>query len=425
MEEFISFLEQQKIPLDIELLQAIEQNTLPLIAIALTIQQSGAYLSTRTSLNFPQVKSPFPLNPIQESALETVLSNSPIALISGIPGTGKTRIARAGVHLAIEEEHRVLILANHQQTLTQYRDLPILPIYLSQPYKQQLKRWLQEKWQGANLKALPLHLLPDRLIENLPIYSDILEHTPEQLHNYLRTHFPKISPARLDLLSYRVRTLTPLLEKQAQLQQSYKLLSDTAIEQLITQMEESAAIPILGTFAEFTTRYRDELQGKIFDIIFVEEAHLLTWKQVIQLACSCHKLVLFGDAIAPDNTIPFSYLERHLSPAYRLTLTEQFRLSPSLARSILPLLANRYIHTSFRRQVNSPLTDPLLWQDIRSGEENERIWRFVQTEIPINWRDRIGIITFSDTTKQQLQSSCPEELKNLIYIGTINEWVGE
>ncbi len=66
-----------------------------------------------------------------------------------------------------------------------------------------------------------------------------------------------------------------------------------------------------------------------------------------------------------------------------------------------------------------------MWQDIRSREENERIWRFVQTEIPINWRDRTGIITFSDTTKQQLQSSCPEELKNLIYIATISEWVGE
>ncbi len=113
MEELLSFLQQQKMPVDLELLQAMQQNTLPLIAIAITIQQSGAYLSTRTSLNFPQVKSPFPLNPIQESALETVLSNSPISLISGIHGTGKTRIARAGVHLAIEEEHRVLILANH------------------------------------------------------------------------------------------------------------------------------------------------------------------------------------------------------------------------------------------------------------------------------------------------------------------------
>ena len=63
--------------------------SLSLELIKRTVEQSSSYLTTRAALNFPRSQSNLALSLLQQEALDLAISDSPIAMISGNPGSGK------------------------------------------------------------------------------------------------------------------------------------------------------------------------------------------------------------------------------------------------------------------------------------------------------------------------------------------------
>lgn len=422
-----------------QLVLAKSNPSLPTQLITKTVCEGAVYFSTQSPLNFPAILPTLPLSANQTISLEMALSNSVIALISGLPATGKSRIAFNLAEAAISHSKRILILTHFPSALTSFKTLSAYPFFLSksQNYQDWIVKQLREKHLAQpQMDYLPLHLLPDielaqlrtpaKLERWLPIISS---HSPEELRQQLQSEFPHLSQARLTLLAYRLKKLEPLLQQQLRLSQIYNRLSDTGINSLAQKLSESPQIPIVGTVYQWMQApYLWETQ---FDLVIVKEAEYLTWVELVLLANLGEKLVLLGDATIPASRKKiftayncFNYLANHLSAAYRYQLKEQFRLHPEIASSIYRGISPDWIQTQKSRLSYTlpQLWHRLLWQDIPNHTEGERIIEFLATLNP-EYAASIGIITFSETQTEWLLQRLPESFAHCT-IGTVPEWAG-
>jgi hypothetical protein len=425
---------------------------LPTQLIIETVCNGAVYLDERANLNFPSIIPHISLSGNQQIALEMALSNSSISLISGTAATGKTRIAKNLIHAAINHDHRILILTHHTASLTAYKNLVTYPFLLSQEqdYQQFIINQLREQnLAQPQMDYLPLYLLPDAELAKLRTpkkletwLSNIENNSHQQLTELLKPEFPHLSQPRIQLLAYRLKQLEALLKQQLQLSQLYNNLSEPALAEIANQMMENPQVPILGTVAEFMQPENHYLwQSNFdvnFDIIIVEEAHHLTWIELVILSGLCQKLVLFGEETSTyyrqnRNSFftrfsnCFQWLKQHLLPTYTYQLKEQFRIHPEIAELVYPSIANDWVQTQYSN-INNPLSETstrLIWQDVRHENAVNQIISFVQNIQAANPENiqKIGIITFSLENRDYLKNNI-----NLAgdqpFIGTIEEWYG-
>jgi len=420
--------------------EAKQQLTLPSQVLVETVCRGAVYFSVQTNLNFPAITPLRTLSASQTIALEMALSNSAIALISGVPATGKTRIATHLAEAAITHNKRILILTHHSATLQAYATLSGYPFFLSQsqPYSEWIATQLREKhFAQPQIDYLPPQFLPDSELAKLRTpgklekwLSLLSSQCLEQLKESLTSEFPYLSSHRLTLLADRLQQLEPLLQEQLSLIQLYRNLSETGILELAQHLAESPTLPILGTVAQWLQH--PELWETFFDLVIIEEAESLSWVELMLLANLGEKLVLFGDATPITDqhqpftqTNSFDYLTQHLSPAYRYTLKEQFRLHPELSVPVYRGISSEWIQTQTARlSYHLPqLWHRLLWQDVRNQTEEKRILEFLTTLNP-DYATHLGIITFCATQRDWFRDQLPDAFTQLT-IGTVSEWAGQ
>lgn len=407
------------------------------------------YFRERSPLNLPAITPNISLSQKQRLALELSLSNSPITSITGSPGSGKTRIATALANAVVNHQKRVLILTHHSAALAGFQELPGYPFLLSHPqnYRKWLSEQLQQQLAQAQMDYLPLHLLPDRELAELRTRANLETWLPiiqsasqQQLTELLQQKFPHLCEARTQLFAYRLRQLAPLLGENLNLSQLYERLSDRGITELADYLVNSSQVPIIGTVSEFMQPQHQYLWQTPFDLVIVEEAHCLTWFELMLLAGLGQKLVLLGDAVSRHSHLQssnrqtffsrfphsFDWLAENLLPNYRTFLPEQFRLHPDIAAPVYGTLYDGWIQT--HRQRGYPylpqLSDRLVWQDVPSLSltEGNQIWEFLQSIG--SFITQIGIITFETAHRDWLQAHCPQEFSHIL-IGTVAEWAGQ
>lgn len=417
-----------------------EQLTLPLKLIVETVTNGGVYLTERTGLNFPSITPAYPLNGHQQIALEMALSNSAIALISGPPATGKTRIATNLADAAIRHEKRILILSHNPSVLDAYQQLPGYPCRLNQLESHQ--NWIAEQLQNHHLSRpemdyLPASYLPDSELAKLRTPAKletwlprIADKSTAEISQLLQPEFPDLTPARRDILAIQLRRLTPLLKQQLSLSQLFGSLPERDIQTLATQLANNPQIPILATVREFFEVANQSLWQSKFDLVIVEESQYLSWDELILLAGSGQKLILFGDErhtyISRRNrrmlsrVDGFTFLSQHLLPAYSYKLTQQFRLHPEIATPVYSLISDTWIQTHTEPIYrNLPAWNHrLVWQNVTDQTEIEKISEW-SANLPPPGED-IGIIATSERERERLIRECPQ-----YFIDTIDNWRGK
>lgn len=412
--------------------------TLPAQLIIQTICQGAVYLTEQAKLNIPTIHPKIPLSANQHLALEMALSNSAIALIAGSAATGKTRIAINLVHAAISKQKRVLILTHHHAALSAYRQLPS---YLPLTQQHEYCNWLVERLRSQYLAQpqmdyLPLHLLADRELAKLRTPAKletwlpvIHTNTVSQLVEHLRAEFPHLSLARLQLLAYRLKQLESLLQQQLSLSQIYSRLSDQAVVNLAEKISEHAQIPVLGTVDDLMQQ--QSLWQTTFDLVIVEQAHYLSWIELLLLSSLGQKLVLLGedgeDIQANSQKSVFSYpccfswLAKNLLPAYRCHLLEQFRLHSAIALPVYQVISKHWMQNQYQSNCTLPqLQQRLVWHDVPTQVE-EYILQFMRSLEP-QLSSQVGIITFTTQSRDWLQANCSSDADT--FIGTVADWAG-
>lgn len=416
-----------------------------------TIEQGAVYVTLDTSLSFAEITPNLHLSTSQQVALNLCLANTPLMVIQGVPGSGKTRLAQVLARGLIEQQKRILILTHHSVTKSAYQTLPVVPFSLScsQDYDTWLTEQLQQKYLGKlPMNFLPLHLLPDSLLEQLRLpqklekWLSILQDNDRrnEIKSLLQTEFPQTSEARLNLLAYRLQKLVPLLQQQLWLHQQSAQLSQEAAITITEQIKQQASIPILGTVSEFLQPQHQEFR-QIFDCVIVEEAEYLSWEQLKSIAEVAHKLILLGNLPLnlpfPNRTNysqspPLLWLGEFLLPTYRYQLTEQFRLHSAIAKPVFESLYNQRIRTQPQSDVLTlpQLTARLQWQDVRgkavereNAWEGKRLLKFM-SDLGAARSMQIGILAFTEAQRDWLRNHCPPEFSN-VAIGSFADWVGK
>ncbi len=400
--------------------------SLPLQLIKKTIEQGAVYLTPKKSLSCCEISHDVSLSASQQLALNLCLANTPLMVIQGVPGSGKTRLAQVLARGLIAQQKRILILTHYPETRTIYyadllkrsplalkravgaksqiMSLPVIPFSLSE--SEDYDTWLTEKLQREYLGKLPMdflpiHLLPDVLLgelrtaQKLEKWLHILQDNPslDEIKSLLSTEFPQVSEARLSLLAYRLPKLFPLLQKQLWLHQLSGKLSEAAVIEISEEIKQQTVMPILGTVSEFLQPHprqslqwaehpqragsqHQQLQKMSFDCVIVEEAEYLSWEELTVIAGVANKLILLGNL--PLNfafphrhkytqSPPLEWLGEFLLPTYRYCLTEQFRLHSTIAKPIFKTLYSQWIHTQPKSHTItlSSLTARLQMIDVR------------------------------------------------------------
>ncbi len=418
--------------------------TLATELIVRTISQGSIYQLERTNLNFPAISPELPLTANQQIALEMALSNSAIALIAGFPATGKTRIAKNLIQIAVKHQKRVLLLADHRSTLEAHQDLFNYPFLLSQQesYRSWIRQQLKQRCLAEpGMDYLPLYLLPDSVLGQLRKKSKLEKWLPIIEQNSLTTlteplqqEFPHLNPSRVQLLAYRLKKLEPLLQEQLKLSQLYDNLSDNAINELAELISENPQMSVVGTVAELMQLPHQSLWETNFDLVIVEEAHYLTWVELMLLSGLGQKLVLLGDKLLEDQrqrraSVPFNncftWLEQNLLPAYCCVLNEQFRLHLDIAIPVYEVIADRWIHSQpTRLHYRQPqLKRRLVWQDVPNANVGRTIVNFLE-KFDSTLREKIAIVTLENREKHWLAENCLQNFSE-VAIGTLEEWAGK
>lgn len=460
-----------------KLVEIYNSPSLPTNLIIETLCNPGYYSQERASLNFPSIKYKTFLSASQQIALEMALSNSPITLISGTAATGKTTIAKNLVQAAIECSHKILILAHNLAALNPYYNLVTYPFLLSQQenYSQrmvnQLRDHIQHSLARTRMDYLPLYLLPDGELAKLrtpAILETLLPKIPgktnEQIMELLRsefTEFAHLAESRLQLLAHRLQQLLPFLQEQLRLMQIYNNLSEFEIQELANQLVENPQVTIVGTVSEFMQLENKPLWDSDFDLIIVEEANLLNWRELIFLSGLCQKLVLFGEDIPRRYFSCYSHMQQHqenhnsrrnsffrhffncfqwlqenLSPAYVYKLQEQFRLHPKIAETVYPVICDHWVYTHYPNIDSnlSQIAKGVTWKNMSerltvSQSVGEKIYELVKNltqTLSSEIISEIGIITFSETQRDNLKEVLTANHPQFrpIFIGTAKEWSG-
>ena len=419
------------------LIQLRNTEQLPTELIIQTVCQGSVYLTQRALLNFPAITPDVSLSGHQELALEMALSNSAIALIAGSPASGKTRIAKSIVDAAIKFSKRGLILTHHRASLDNYRNLPSYAFWLDQP---QDDRWVTQYLAQPQMDYLPLNLLPDAELAKLRTPAKLERLLPviessslSELTRLLEIELPHIEPVRVQLLAYRLKKLTPLLQQQLWLSQLYSSISQEEITELTEQVKTDSLVPIIGTVSEFMQPQQQFLWKTSFDLIIVEEAQYLTWMELMLLSGLGKKLILLGEQVPKlavnssfTNYPCFQWLTQHLFPTYVYQLTEQFRLHRDIAKLIYPVVCHCWMSTQRLQIANySPqIKQRLVWRDIPHEAAGEQIIQYIRENLSPQLSSQMGIMTFSTQERDWLRNYLPEEFSG-IFIGIVAEWVGK
>lgn len=406
------------VPSQRELLSArLAAPTPPVSQIQGTVCREESLSQRRSPFHLPRLKLPSMLKADQRLASELALSSHPLYRLAGVPGSGKTILAHCCATNAIQANKRVLILSYYPQTLESYQTLPGYPYQLSRypSYQDWLVQELQQR-HFANLQMdfLPLYLLNDPILSQLRTTARLETWLP-RLEQFsfteclaqLQVEFPNISANRLQLLALRLRQLKPLLEQQLALGQQAQRLSFQSLQQLASQLLDHPQVSVLATIKELWHRAEEWLQQTLFDLVIVEEAHYLSWPDLLLAASFSKKLILVGDylnvislsksrsgSFEIDQFSPLDYLQNSLLPNQHSLLLDQFRLAPTLARSIYPLFSEYWVSSSLRttQSLSSvSLNNPLSWKMSREHYPVALVTDVI-TELIQNNIQSIGVI---------------------------------
>lgn len=131
--------------------------SLPLQLIKKTIEQGAFYLTPKESLSCCEISPDLSLSASQQLALNLCLANTPLMVIQGVPGSGKTRLAQILARGLIAQQKRILILTHYPETRAiYYTDLlkrsPLYP-----PFKrgEDAKSKIMSLITGYNLPIIP------------------------------------------------------------------------------------------------------------------------------------------------------------------------------------------------------------------------------------------------------------------------------
>jgi Viral (Superfamily 1) RNA helicase len=388
------------------------------------VEKPFSFIPERLSLNLPTYNGNFPFHPQQKKAIELCLSNSPLAVMAGISGSGKTKIIYTIADIAIANQKSVLIISPYESSLSNYKNLSLMPLEIrnDNEYRQLFKAWLKENFTNPNLNFSSNYFLPDSLFEKVAMnpqkWLDILdENDIKVLREKIEKEFSNTSKTRQLLLLKKIQQSRNLLEGKEYLRQSYQYLSNTALEELTTMAINSLKIPVICQ-----EKYLNFLENKTFDLVIVEDSHNLEKETMEILANYSKKLVFFGEWLG-NRENRFNQLFNSLSPAYRLEIKQNYRLNRQLAIKILPILYEEDSYRNFNRwNVNSFTGEKscLIWHDVVNEEE---LLRVLQDTLS-NFNHDYQLVTFSDNSRNLLQ----EKLANLgiyTYIKLIKECYGE
>ncbi|MDJ0573416.1 MAG: hypothetical protein QNJ53_30865 [Pleurocapsa sp. MO_192.B19] len=427
---------------DLEHWQYLQNNpSLSLQLIEKTCDRGAVYLTPKIPLAFSPTTD-LPLSANQQIALNLAAANNPLMVIQGVPGSGKTRLAGVLTKSLIKQQKSILILTNYPQNKSNYQIQNItFSLSNSQDYNTWLTEQIKRKYLGKiPMDFLPLHLLPDALLaqlrspQKLEKWLHILQanYSLEEIKSLLSTEFPQVSNSRLDLLTYRLQKLVPLLEQQLWLHQLSQQ-SEAVASAISAEIKQQNSIPILGTVGEFLQH--QQLWKKTFDCAIVESAEYLSWSKLVLIAGVAKKLILLGNLPLSlsfphhhnfSQSSPFEWLGEFLLPTYRYRLTEQFRLHSTIARPIFDVLYGQWIRTQpkldrvtlpqARLQVIDVRGKPL---DGVNSWEGKRLLKFMSE---LGKAQQIGILAFTEAQKTWLQNNCTSEYRQ-VFIGSFADWV--
>jgi len=405
---------------------------LPLEIINQVTEKPISFIETRSQLNLPHYQGSFPFRVKQKEAIELGLSNFPLVIIAGNPASGKTEIAKAIVDTAIKNQNSTLIISPHQSSLNKYQNLSLKPLQINQEieYYETVKNWLKSKIQNPEINFTPPYLFPDTIFDNLEINTSklaelIAEENQEKLRQKIKQKFPQISDNRCILLMAKIKKFSFLLTQREYLKQNYQNLADNDLDELTQLTVNSINFPYNCLVSDI-----DLIPDKIFDIAIMEDSHLLNQTVIERIAKNSQKLILLGE-LDKDNDNFLKRLFYNLSPAYRIEIKENHRLSIDLARKIFPLFYNDYPYTpvshshSFNISRNTDKMSVL-------REENSLIWHDI-----VNFQQMIivlkqyllenkdyQILTFSEKTSYLIQQLLNSNSNNQI-IKHLDNWYGE
>lgn len=426
--------------------QYLQNNpSLPLQLIQQTYDRGAVYLAPEVSLAFDP-SSDFTLSANQQIALNLATANNPLMVIRGVPGSGRTRLARILTESLISQQKPILVLTRYSQpSSTYFKSTVAFSLSDGQNYDAWLLEQIKREYLGKlAMDFLPLHLLPDALLtqlrspQKLEKWLHILQanYSNEDIVSLLSTEFPQVSQPRLNLLAHRLQKLVPLLKQQLWLHQLSEGSQATA-DALSAEIKQQNAIPILGTVAEFFKH--QQLWNKTFDCVIVESAESLSWSELVLIAGVAEKLILLGDLPSSltfphrhnlTKSPPLQWLGEFLLPTYRYELTEQFRLYSTIARPIFNVLYDRWIRTQPKLDAITLPQERLQIIDVRgkpvegvNSWEGKRLLKFM-SELSTIKAKHVGILAFSTAQTTWLQNNCPGEFKE-VSIGSFADWVGK
>ena len=404
--------------------------SLPTELIESSCNQSSTYFISRANLNFPCANYTLPLSSAQKEAFDLAISNSPISLISGNPASGKTHVGCFVLEMSVRFQKSILVVARHANTLEAYKNLNVNSLFLEifNNYSDSIFAWLRHNLAQPKINFMPLHLFPDPLLEilqeskHLNQWIDLAEKGDKKnLQEEMMRVFPQVSKSRLDLLVEKLYKLYPLLKQHQKLKEHYLNLSEEGILQLTELMSETTKIPILATFQNVLN---SDVKFKQFEIVLVEDSHLFSDHDLLLMASMTDKLILLGENIKSDTF--FTRLSECLSPAYRANLSENFRLRPLLSRPIFSTFYYSQPYSSLQNYSYRTFQNRLRWIDIHEDKLiTPQLLDFIENSDIDIFSIKVGILTFSITAKEMIQSQCPEQSLNQIYVDSCENWYGK
>lgn len=407
--------------------------TLPATLIKTALQTSVGCMADRVDLNLPNAQTTFPFRGQQQDALNLAISNSPIAAIAGIPGSGKTRVALAALATAINHQKSTLVVAGKSRSLEAYNDLPLPPLTITEDtdYRDSVYGWVKQQLANPLLTFCPSHWLPDPLFEQLTVtphrcqwLQRLQSAQSEEIATVVAQELPDVHPARQQLLVRRLQQAHPLLAQREQLWQNYTHLSAQALQDITDGLLATMTIPVLCVSQQLET-----LGQRVFDWVVVEDTHTLAPENLLNIARRAKKLVLLGEV--EDRQSSFTRIFYRLWPSDRVVLTENHRLHPDLAYPIF---------SSFYPSSSVPYTPPtrpytplperlsrLAWYDVVA---NEQLIPSLWTAIQAFPNCHHSVLTFSPDSARQLRQQQRQVRSNnaigqQIDIQAIDHWHGE